>query len=311
MVALALTCTWRPRTTLVLIAHAGAHDCAGAQLDSSPEGRRGVHERRGSCPASSKASATRRRTDGDADADDVPRRPVAGAQEVVCRARGSVMDRAARRSRFSGERVVDHAHQLPLGDRPGTSCALTASMTSRTSRPKPPAPTTTSVCSRRHCRTAPTAPRSRRGRGRCLYSAPADARGRLRTVDRKRAFDLALTVPALRLSLPVQGASPPSCGAPGRPVLFRQERPGLRGEPFEMVKFRTMLRSTPTRPGRRRRPDDQARAVAARDQPRRAALPVEHRPRRHVARRSAAPPHAVPAALHGRAGPPARGATRA
>lgn len=26
----------------------------------------------------------------------------------------------------------------------------------------------------------------------------------------------------------------------GRPVLFRQQRPGLGGEPFEMVKFRTM-----------------------------------------------------------------------
>ena len=27
----------------------------------------------------------------------------------------------------------------------------------------------------------------------------------------------------------------------GRPVLFRQERPGLNGKPFEMFKFRTML----------------------------------------------------------------------
>ncbi len=27
----------------------------------------------------------------------------------------------------------------------------------------------------------------------------------------------------------------------GRPVLFRQSRPGLHGEPFEMVKFRTMV----------------------------------------------------------------------
>ena len=26
----------------------------------------------------------------------------------------------------------------------------------------------------------------------------------------------------------------------GRPVLFRQRRPGLHGEPFELVKFRTM-----------------------------------------------------------------------
>lgn len=27
----------------------------------------------------------------------------------------------------------------------------------------------------------------------------------------------------------------------GRPVLFRQQRPGLRGRPFELIKFRTML----------------------------------------------------------------------
>jgi sugar transferase EpsL len=32
----------------------------------------------------------------------------------------------------------------------------------------------------------------------------------------------------------------------GSPVLFRQQRPGLHGRPFEMVKFRTML---PEKPG--------------------------------------------------------------
>lgn len=30
----------------------------------------------------------------------------------------------------------------------------------------------------------------------------------------------------------------------GRPILFRQTRPGLHGVPFEMVKFRTMLSAT-------------------------------------------------------------------
>jgi lipopolysaccharide/colanic/teichoic acid biosynthesis glycosyltransferase len=33
------------------------------------------------------------------------------------------------------------------------------------------------------------------------------------------------------------------CRRLGRPVLFRQRRPGLGGEPFELVKFRTMLNS--------------------------------------------------------------------
>lgn len=33
----------------------------------------------------------------------------------------------------------------------------------------------------------------------------------------------------------------------GSPVLFRQQRPGLHGEPFEMVKFRTMLVPDPER----------------------------------------------------------------
>lgn len=30
----------------------------------------------------------------------------------------------------------------------------------------------------------------------------------------------------------------------GAPVLFRQRRPGLHGQPFEMIKFRTMLNAT-------------------------------------------------------------------
>lgn len=62
----------------------------------------------------------------------------------------------------------------------------------------------------------------------------------------KRAFDLALAVPALVVSLPVQAVTAVAVRASlGRPVLFRQQRPGLHGEPFEMVKFRTMRSPDP------------------------------------------------------------------
>lgn len=61
-------------------------------------------------------------------------------------------------------------------------------------------------------------------------------------MDRKRAFDLVVAVPALVLSLPAQGLVALLVARRlGRPVLFKQQRPGLHGEPFEMVKFRTML----------------------------------------------------------------------
>ncbi len=57
----------------------------------------------------------------------------------------------------------------------------------------------------------------------------------------KRALDLALTVPALVASLPLQAAAAIAIRSTmGSPVFFRQTRPGLHGEPFEMVKFRTM-----------------------------------------------------------------------
>ncbi|CAG7574076.1 lipopolysaccharide/colanic/teichoic acid biosynthesis glycosyltransferase [Barrientosiimonas humi] len=58
----------------------------------------------------------------------------------------------------------------------------------------------------------------------------------------KRLLDLALGVPALVVSLPIQAAVAVAVRRQlGSPVLFRQTRPGLHGEPFEMVKFRTML----------------------------------------------------------------------
>lgn len=66
--------------------------------------------------------------------------------------------------------------------------------------------------------------------------------------DSKRLLDLAIGVPALLLSLPVQVCVAVFVRAKlGSPVLFRQQRPGLHGVPFEMVKFRTMVDPDPAR----------------------------------------------------------------
>ena len=57
----------------------------------------------------------------------------------------------------------------------------------------------------------------------------------------KRAFDLTLTAPLLILAAPillVSAALILLCM--GRPILFRQQRAGLDGSPFELLKFRTM-----------------------------------------------------------------------
>ena len=63
----------------------------------------------------------------------------------------------------------------------------------------------------------------------------------------KRVFDLTLTVPVFVLTLPIQAATALAIRVRlGSPVLFRQTRPGLHGEPFVMVKFRTMLNADPT-----------------------------------------------------------------
>ena len=62
----------------------------------------------------------------------------------------------------------------------------------------------------------------------------------------KRLFDLVVSVPAFVVSLPIQAIVAAAVVAKlGRPVLFRQERPGLNGDPFEIVKFRTMLTIDP------------------------------------------------------------------
>ncbi len=57
----------------------------------------------------------------------------------------------------------------------------------------------------------------------------------------KRIFDLALVVLAAPLLLPVLIAVAIGVRKKlGSPVLFRQQRPGLHGKPFTMLKFRTM-----------------------------------------------------------------------
>jgi sugar transferase EpsL len=57
----------------------------------------------------------------------------------------------------------------------------------------------------------------------------------------KRALDLALTIPALVILSPIMGlVSLVIRWRMGKPVFFRQERPGLNGQLFTMIKFRTM-----------------------------------------------------------------------
>jgi len=58
----------------------------------------------------------------------------------------------------------------------------------------------------------------------------------------KRLLDIALAFIALALLLPVIALLALLVRIRlGSPVLFRQTRPGRHGQPFEMVKFRTML----------------------------------------------------------------------
>ena len=58
----------------------------------------------------------------------------------------------------------------------------------------------------------------------------------------KRGFDLAVAIPALLLSLPLQVVVALAVAVKlGRPVFFKQLRPGHQGQPFVLIKFRTML----------------------------------------------------------------------
>ena len=58
----------------------------------------------------------------------------------------------------------------------------------------------------------------------------------------KRAFDIFVASIALVLLAPVMAIVALLVRAIlGKPVLFRQIRPGLHGEPFEIIKFRSMF----------------------------------------------------------------------
>jgi lipopolysaccharide/colanic/teichoic acid biosynthesis glycosyltransferase len=75
----------------------------------------------------------------------------------------------------------------------------------------------------------------------------------------KRLLDVVLAVVALVLSFPLQAATAAAIAVRlGRPVVFRQIRPGLHGRPFVLVKFRTMLPVDATRG----RVDDASRMTA-------------------------------------------------
>lgn len=64
----------------------------------------------------------------------------------------------------------------------------------------------------------------------------------------KRSMDLALSSILLIATVPIQAAVAAAIRAKmGYPVIFRQVRPGLHGEPFTLYKFRTML--TPEQAG--------------------------------------------------------------
>ncbi|HEX9797175.1 MAG TPA: sugar transferase [Anaerolineales bacterium] len=61
---------------------------------------------------------------------------------------------------------------------------------------------------------------------------------------RKRLFDMVLTLPGLLLISPLLVVLAALVAwRLGRPILFRQQRPGYRGKPFTLYKFRTMRRA--------------------------------------------------------------------
>ncbi len=61
----------------------------------------------------------------------------------------------------------------------------------------------------------------------------------------KRLLDLAIVIPALIFLCPIMLVVAVVVALKlGRPVLFLQQRPGLGGKPFTLIKFRTMLNAS-------------------------------------------------------------------
>ena len=72
----------------------------------------------------------------------------------------------------------------------------------------------------------------------------------------KRAFDRTAAAAGLVVAAPIIGATALAVRVTmGSPVLFTQQRPGFRGQPFRILKFRTMLDAIG--PNGRPLPDDQ------------------------------------------------------
>lgn len=64
----------------------------------------------------------------------------------------------------------------------------------------------------------------------------------------KRGVDIAASATGLIVLSPVMGATALAVRlSMGKPVLFRQERPGQDGEPFNILKFRTMHHVNPAK----------------------------------------------------------------
>ncbi len=77
-------------------------------------------------------------------------------------------------------------------------------------------------------------------------SDPAPLRRRKRSLLMKRAFDIVASAAGLVVLAPVLIAIAVAILIKmGWPIFFTQQRPGLKGQPFRLIKFRTMLATDP------------------------------------------------------------------